>query len=420
MKAELSDRTISVSDIMYPTKKTLPKQLEKADSEFSLFYFAVLLSSSSIGISALAYPSSMAQSGILLWILLLTLALFVNYISSYVLVYCGRETKSKDFSELTGKILGRGKVAVDFMCVALNLGIIISCIMTFNDFMTGIFQHNYFDGVSNVIVTSKKSLFWIIFPNLMLLPVLLRRGISDMNAIAVGCVISIVVLAAFISFVFSSQSISVNFKELEYFNLSASPASFSLLMFGFMNQQSILDVFQDLRRKKINSVNRILNYQNVMSSVLYLIIGLFGYLTFYNDQDIKTKNLFAFDLEKNLFYMIVNFTVGLSVLLSIVPTFRPTKNIILSYLPSSNAKSRTSSNLVVTVLCQLMLIIASCCFEIFDLNFLDIIDFVSIFVAPTICIYLPLIFYVKISKSYRFLLLAVFVFIVNVCAIISF
>lgn len=420
MKAELSDHTISVSDITFPLKKKAARQSVQGDSELGLCYFAVLLSSSSIGISALAYPSSMARSGILLWILLLALAIVVNYISSYVLVYCGRETKSKDFSELTGKILGKGKVVVDFMCVALNLGIIISCIMTFNDFMTGIFQHNYFDGVSNVIVTSKKSLFWIIFPNLLLIPILLRKGITDMNAIAVGCVAAIVILAAFISFVFVTQSTSVDFKQLEYFNLAESPASFSLLMFGFMNQQSILDVFQDLRRKKIHSVDRILNYQNVMASVLYLVIGFFGYLTFYNDQDIKSKNLFAFDLEKNLFYMIVNFTVGLSVLLSIVPTFRPTKNIILSYFPSQDSKSAASSNFVVTIICQLMLIIASCCFEVFDLNFLDIIDFVSIFVAPTICIYLPLIFYVKISKSYRFLLLAVFVFIVNVFAIISF
>jgi amino acid permease len=420
MKPGLSDSTIAISDVIFPLKSPFAAQTPQSESRFGLFYFGVLLSSSSIGISALAYPSSMARSGILLWVLLLGLAIVVNYISSYVLVYCGRETKSKDFGELTGKILGRGRIVVDFMCVALNLGIIISCIMTFNDFMTGIFQHNYFDGVSNVIVTSKKSLFWIIFPNLLLIPILLRRGITDMNAIAVGCVGAIVILAGFITFVFSTQNVAVDLKQLEYFNLRESPGSFSLLMFGFMNQQSIIDVFQDLSRKKIQTVDRILNYQNIMSSCLYIIIGLFGYLTFYNDQDIKTKNLFAFDLEKNLFYMIVNFTVGLSVLLSIVPTFRPTKNIILSYLPCPNSRATTNWNFMVTAICQLVLIIASCCFEVFDLNFLDIIDFVSVFVAPTICIYLPLIFYVKISKQYRFLLLASFVFVVNIFAIISF
>jgi amino acid permease len=420
MKNDSSISSIAISDIPIADTTKQNVQSKTPESKFSLFYSSILLSSSSIGISSLAYPSSMANSGIVLWVMLLILAVSINYISSYVLVFCGREMKAKSFSDLTEKMMGKWTIAIDLMCVILNIGIIISCIMTFNDFMTGIFQHQYFENISNVIVKSKKSLFWIIFPNLFLVPVLLRRRMSDMNFIGVGCVCSIALLAIFIIYVFAYQSSAVDFKQLEYFNISKSPSSLTMLIFGFMNQQSILDVFTELKRRKIDTVNKILNYQNITSSILYCVIAGFGYLTFYKDPDVFSKNLFAFDLEKNCFYMIINSIVGLSVLLSIVPTFRPTKNIIIGYLKPNGSGNSSKSNFFVTVALQTILVVSACCFESFDVNFIDVIDFMSIFVSPTICIYLPLIYYVRVSKSYRFLLLILLVFIANIFAIISF
>ena len=64
-----------------------------------------------------------------------------------------------------------------------------------------------------------------------------------MNVIFVGFDGVIVILVIFIAYVFASQNTSIDFKQLEYFNISKTLSLLSILMFGLMNQQSILDVF---------------------------------------------------------------------------------------------------------------------------------------------------------------------------------
>ena len=52
------------------------------------FYYAFVLASNSIGISALAYPSAMAKTGLVPFFLLLILAIVINYFTGYLLMYC--------------------------------------------------------------------------------------------------------------------------------------------------------------------------------------------------------------------------------------------------------------------------------------------------------------------------------------------
>lgn len=391
------------------------------NTSFELFYQAIILASSSIGISALAYPTSMANTGIVLWLALLVIAIAINQISSHFLIYCGKETGATDFGDLTQRLLGWYKVIVDILVALMNIGIIISCMLTFNDFMTSIFNHEYFHTHHSRFITSKKSLFWIVFPNLLLLPLLLRRSARDVNAISVCSVFAIVMLACFTIYIFIYSHTHVVLAKLEVFNVANSAQCFSLLLFGYMNQQTILDVYAELRCKRTETVTRVIKIQNIIISFVYITIALFGYLTFYNHKDVKDKNIFAFDLERNFFYMVVNLCVAFSVLLSNVGTFRPTKDLILSYCDSrlADIESRKRADLWVMLVLQLGLIVASCMLEVYDMNFLNIIDFVSVFISPTLCIYLPVCFYVMISKNYRFLLLAVAVAIANTVAIVQ-
>jgi len=51
---------------------------------------------------------------------------------------------------------------------------------------------------------------------------------------------------------------------------------------------------------------------------------------------IKTENLFAFDIEKSFYFVMTNFLVAFSVLFSMIVTFKPTKDLILNYLDTSD------------------------------------------------------------------------------------
>lgn len=389
-----------------------------SDSKVQRFFYAIILASNSIGISSLAFPSSMAKAGIGLWILLMLMTILINYMSSYILVFCGKQTKSRSYAELTFKMLGRFKIIIDVFYVFTNLGIILSCTLTFNDFMSGIFNHEYFES-HNRMISSKESLFWIIVPNMLLLPLLLRRSIKDIKMFSVIAVFSIFLLSVFTMYVFMSKKNPLYPNKLEYFNVSQSPQAFTLLLFGFMNQQNILDVFSELKRKKIGTLSHILKIQTGILTYVYFSVALFGYLSFYNYEDIKKLNIFAFDLEKNGFYMFINFCVGFSVFLSSIVTFKPTKDVLLSYFNTETESKANKANFLITVSLQVLLIITACLLVVYNVNFLDIVNVVSIFVAPLVCIYLPLYYYVRLSKKYVFLMLILLILFFNTMAILE-
>ena len=58
---------------------------------------------------------------------------------------------------------------------------------------------------------------------------------------------------------------------------------------------------------------------------IYLTISIFAYLSFSNNPNIKYNNIFAFDLPKNIFSILIAFGVAFSMLLTIIISFKPTK-----------------------------------------------------------------------------------------------
>ena len=64
---------------------------------------------------------------------------------------------------------------------------------------------------------------------------------------------------------------------------------------------------------------------------MYISISLFAYLSFSNNPNIKFNNIFAFDLPKNFFSIFLAFGVAFSMLLTMIISFKPTKDLMNSY-----------------------------------------------------------------------------------------
>ena len=401
--------------------KKITKKIKKdlRDSNKSRVLFAMILASNSVGISSLAYPSSVASTGVVLFIILMILAIFINFLTGYLLVYCAKIKKARNYSHLTEIMLGKYKFFVDFSFFITNLGIILSCILTFNDFMCGIFNHKFF-GEKNHIMTNKKSLFWIILPNILLLPVLLRKNYRDISVFSTISVLAIVLLSFFSIYIFSERVSDIDFHKVTYFSYQEGPKIFSLLLFGFMNQQNLIDIFGELKRKRLRTFNHILKIQYSVLAFIYLSIALFGYLSFYNYDDIKTKNIFAFDLEKNSLFIFINFCVAFSVLLSMIVTFKPTKDLLTTYFITQDPEEKMKINIFCTIFLQITLILTAALLVVYELNFLDVINFTAVLLAPLISIYLPVYYYVQITKKYYLWAIIVIVFLINMYVLSQF
>lgn len=144
-------------------------------------------------------------------------------------------------------MIGKFKIVVDIAFLLTNIGIILSCMLTFNDFMSGLF-HQKFIGHQNGLMSSKNSLFWIILPGLLLLPILVRKNYKDITAFSCIAVFAIVLLAFFCIYLFSHRAMDIEYNKLELFEPKGGVNCFILLLFGYLNQQSLIDVFGELKR----------------------------------------------------------------------------------------------------------------------------------------------------------------------------
>lgn len=256
------------------------KGLAVRESNVNRVYFAFVLASNSIGVSALAYPSAIAQAGIFPFVFLLVTAILLNYFTGHLLILCANKVNAKSYIDLANIIMGKYKVFIDISFMLLNVGIILSCMLTLNDFMCGLFQKQFF-GSSHSLFSQSDNLFWIIVPNVAIVPFLLKNQNKALNILNAISVIAYVFLGFFCFYLFSNKFQKFDSNIINY-SQSENPISvFILLVFGYMNQQYLIDTFVgDLNCKKMSTVNHIIKIQYALLTFIYLSISLFGYLTY--------------------------------------------------------------------------------------------------------------------------------------------
>ncbi len=133
-------------------------------------------------------------------------------------------------------------------------------------------------------------------------------------------------------------------------------------------------------------------------------MGLFGYLTFYNFADVKNKNIFAFDVPRTPIYIFINLCVSFSVLLSTIVTFKPTKDILMTYFNIEYEVDRIKVNKICTIFLLIITILSASILVLYDIQFIDIINFMTLCVMPTICIYLPFYYYSILAEKKHILI----------------
>lgn len=131
-------------------------------------------------------------------------------------------------------MLGKFKYIIDVVFLITNLGIIVSCILTFNDFMSGMFfKHYYREGKE--FLTKKESLFWIIIPNIILIPVLIRKNLKDISIFSAMIVFACLLFSIFCIKLFFEKYNNLNTKELSFISNDSILKNFILLLFGYTN-----------------------------------------------------------------------------------------------------------------------------------------------------------------------------------------
>ena len=170
-------------------------------------------------------------------------------------------------------------------------------------------------------------MFWATaFSFLVLLPISIPREISQLRFTSVLGVLGSVYLGLAVFFVYWFDRKFVpnpieRFGQASYFTiqLSGVTSSFPLIIFAYMYQVNIPTIYKELEKRQHNRMCKVVKYGTVSACILYIVIGVFGYLTFVGNSEVppnvalRDRNILQAPYEDSLPINIGNFALFIAV-----------------------------------------------------------------------------------------------------------
>ena len=143
----------------------------------------------------------------------------------------------------------------------------------------------------------------------MILPLILKRELKNLRFFALFgffTISYICILIVMYTFVPSVVDVNVNFPKLNYFVPSGIFTTFPLFIFSYTCQQNVLQAFQELNTPNERRMRKVVTRQIFLCTVLYLFVGIFGYITYPLVAPSGSGNLLTrYDVSKHLPILIV-------------------------------------------------------------------------------------------------------------------
>lgn len=128
--------------------------------------------------------------------------------------------------------------------------------------------------------------------------------------------------------------VSDNFSSVEMWNFSGTSKTLSIALFAYACHPNVLDIYMELNRPSRRRMNKVLTRGLFLVFLMYILAGLFGYVTFsqainqLTDENNGGMILLA-NYNGNVAIKMAVLMIALSVLCAIVLVVRPSKDSLL-------------------------------------------------------------------------------------------
>jgi amino acid permease len=355
---------------------------------------AIVLTTSSIGLSVLVYPESVGKTGLTLWLKLFFLAIVYNYLACYLLIQSAAKAGVETTDGIYLRVFGRGKFLIKVLKAAVELGTITSCLLLVNQVLIG-FAWLAPDalGESPEIDMAK----WVgrhVIINLLIFLVLKRHCLKDFEVVSL-CVAAGVLFFSFVSLVRAFWS-DISLNSLYFSNYAQVSDSFSVLLIGFMSQDQIIDVFSNLRTSRKRSMLRALKIQTGFLTVFYAAVAVFGFLSFQSTTDNVLGAEGGSFLQRHPAVVVMNTLLGALVVHTNAKLLLKAKNKIQLWFESYNILGELHCKALAIFSTQATVTLALCVLEYYQVNFESLLEVLSKYLATVLCLLVPMIIYGKI------------------------
>ncbi|XP_024431210.1 sodium-coupled neutral amino acid symporter 1 [Desmodus rotundus] len=364
------------------------------------------LSNAIMGSGILGLAFALANTGILLFLILLSSVTLLSIYSINLLLICSKETGCMVYEKLGEQVFGTTGKLVIFGATSLqNTGAMLSYLFIVKNelpsalkFLMGkeeAFSAWYVDGRVLVVIVT----FGIILP-LCLLKNLGYLGYT--SGFSLSCMVFFLIVVIYKKFqipciVSQLNSTSANATNADMctpkyvtFN-SKTVYALPTIAFAFVCHPSVLPIYSELKDRSQKKMQMVSNISFFAMFVMYFLTAIFGYLTFY--EDVQSDLLHKYQSKDDVLILTVRLAVIVAVILTVPVLFFTVRSSLFELA------KKTKFNLCRHIVVTLILLVIINLLVIFIPTMKDIFGVVGVTSANMLIFILPSSLYLKITNQ---------------------
>uniref|UniRef100_A0A5F5Q0Y7 Solute carrier family 38 member 1 n=2 Tax=Equus TaxID=9789 RepID=A0A5F5Q0Y7_HORSE len=364
------------------------------------------LSNAIMGSGILGLAFALANTGILLFLVLLTSVTLLSIYSINLLLVCSKETGCMVYEKLGEQVFGTTGKLVIFGATSLqNTGAMLSYLFIVKNelpsaikFLMGkeeTFSAWYVDGRVLVVVVT----FGIILP-LCLLKNLGYLGYT--SGFSLSCMVFFLIVVIYKKFQMpcvvpelnstSANSTNADMCTPKYVTFNSKTVyALPTIAFAFVCHPSILPIYSELKDRSQKKMQMVSNISFFAMFVMYFLTAIFGYLTFY--ENVQSDLLHKYQSKDDILILTVRLAVIVAVILTVPVLFFTVRSSLFELA------KKTKFNLCRHVLVTCLLLVIINLLVIFIPSMKDIFGVVGVTSANMLIFILPSSLYLKITSQ---------------------
>lgn len=363
------------------------------------------LSNAIMGSGILGLAFALANTGILLFLILLTSVTLLSIYSINLLLICSKETGCMVYEKLGEQVFGTTGKLVIFGATSLqNTGAMLSYLFIVkNELPSAIkslmgeedaFSAWYVDGRVLVVMVT----FGIILP-LCLLKNLGYLGYT--SGFSLSCMVFFLIVVIYKKFqtpcmnVEQNSTVSANVTDActpKYVTFNSKTVyALPTIAFAFVCHPSVLPIYSELKDRSQKKMQMVSNISFFAMFVMYFLTAIFGYLTFY--EKVQSDLLHKYQSTGDILILTVRLAVIVAVILTVPVLFFTVRSSLFELA------KKTKFHLCRHVLVTIILLIIINLLVIFIPSMKDIFGVVGVTSANMLIFILPSSLYLKITNQ---------------------
>ncbi|KAK8803582.1 hypothetical protein WA158_001276 [Blastocystis sp. Blastoise] len=296
------------------------------------------LCSATLGAGALSLASACQMTGWALGAILLLIGAFVTVFTIDLMILA---RKASHFDSYESLALGLfGKIALFFV----NIGVLVFClgtaigyIIAIRDIMDNVIGFGFLPDILNnkYLLTS---LFWLI----LMLPLSLLRSMDNLRFSSFIGIITVTYLAI-VSIILCIVNFSAEkFNSIPAFSFSSKVLNaIPIMLFAFSSQVNVYEIQTELGNDKDKKMKPVARYGMTISSLIYICMGVSGFLTYGND--IKGNILLNFASTPEPYVIAGFFAITFTIIMAFPLNIFPARFTLISMIWGTKAAEKKAT-----------------------------------------------------------------------------